>query len=62
MLFSIPFAPVVEHGHENSAFLAKHPAVVMNDGTFNKVPLMTGFNEDEAALISSQSKLNFLET
>lgn len=49
-------APVVEDptsGH----FLTEEPYDIFNQGTFNKVPIVIGFTQDEAAYIMDDSSI-----
>ncbi|CAK1590232.1 unnamed protein product [Parnassius mnemosyne] len=45
------FAPIIENDYQNGgAFLTKSPYKLLNDGLFNKVPVIKGFCNKEASL------------
>ncbi|GAB6027722.1 hypothetical protein CHUAL_001958 [Chamberlinius hualienensis] len=47
----LAFAPVVENPDETRLFLWEDPHILLQEGRFNKVPLLSGFNRDEGDLI-----------
>ncbi|KAJ2947068.1 hypothetical protein O0L34_g16412 [Tuta absoluta] len=58
----VHFSPVVEKKFDNvEAFITEDPLKSLTDGKLNKVPLMIGYNSDEALLMLDDafSKLNF---
>jgi carboxylesterase type B len=51
----LAFVPSIEENFTNSSehdlpFLTEHPNKILKEGRFNRVPVMMGFNEDEAML------------
>lgn len=52
MTGSVGYGPVVEtpaNGRALPGFIEEHPRDVFNNGTFKKVPLLTGVTRDETA-------------
>ncbi|CAG7829147.1 unnamed protein product [Allacma fusca] len=47
----VPFGPVIESTTTEQAFLTEHPWVLFESGRFNKVPLISGFTQDEGILL-----------
>ncbi|GAB6028307.1 hypothetical protein CHUAL_002481 [Chamberlinius hualienensis] len=49
----LAFVPVVENPDDGPLFLWEDPLTLLQEGRFNKVPLIAGFNRDEGCLIYS---------
>jgi len=58
MFALVPWKPIVDGNHASKPFIPDDPRILLAEGNFNKVPIITGGNQDEGTFFLTQFLAN----